>query len=73
VIEGIGRTKVGGENLTWKRGDTFCIPSWYEYQHFADSPSTAYLYRFDDRPMVTALGYYRAEEVEEVEDLKSLI
>ncbi|KAK3080076.1 hypothetical protein LTS18_003195, partial [Coniosporium uncinatum] len=28
VIEGSGSTDIDGQNITWTRGDTFCIPSW---------------------------------------------
>jgi gentisate 1,2-dioxygenase len=55
--------------LTWKKGDTFCIPAWYKYQHFADEGETVYLYRFDDKPMLKALGFYRVDGV----DLESLV
>jgi gentisate 1,2-dioxygenase len=48
----------------WRQGDTFCIPSWYEYQLFAGGKETLYLYRFDDRPMIEALGFYRSESTE---------
>ena len=64
----------------WKKGDTFCIPSWYPYQvsltlqyclsiaeavasqHLADGTSDVYLYRFDDIPMISSLGFYRTAE-----------
>jgi gentisate 1,2-dioxygenase len=35
--------------------------SWYKYQHCAGPEDTVYLYRFDDRPMIEALGFYRSE------------
>ncbi|GMG38874.1 unnamed protein product [Aspergillus oryzae] len=60
VITGEGHSEVGGQTLEWKAGDTFCVPSWYPYQHFADAGETVYLYRFDDKPMITALGFYRS-------------
>ncbi|KAL2844123.1 RmlC-like cupin domain-containing protein [Aspergillus pseudoustus] len=60
VISGSGRSQVGEQTLLWKSGDTFCVPSWYQYQHFADEGQTVYLYRFDDKPMITALGFYRS-------------
>lgn len=69
VIQGSGSTKVGDNSLTWKEGDTFCIPSWYPYQHCAESDQTVYLYRFDDMPMITALGFYRQES----DDVESLV
>lgn len=59
VYEGRGRTHVGETTLTWERGDTFCIPAWARYRHEADK--NAYFFRFDDRPVLEAIGAYRAE------------
>lgn len=72
VVEGSGHTTIGEEEFKWQKGDTFCIPSWYPFQHFAsgkqgDEP--VYLYRFDDKPMLTALGFYRTAET----DVESLV
>jgi gentisate 1,2-dioxygenase len=60
VIEGRGHSVIGEETIKWKKSDTFCIPAWYKYQHFADGDETVYLYRFDDMPMLKSLGFYRA-------------
>jgi gentisate 1,2-dioxygenase len=70
VVEGAGYTEVEGKILAWERGDTFCIPSWHHYQHFASSGETVYLYRFDDKPMLNSLGIYRNNETD-VEALSS--
>jgi gentisate 1,2-dioxygenase len=59
VYEGRGLTRVGGDLLEWQRGDTFCIPSWAAYRHEAARDS--YLFRYDDRPILEAIGAYRAE------------
>ena len=66
VIEGSGHSVIDGKTFEWKRSDTFCVPSWCKYQHFADDRETVYLYRFDDKPMIEALGFYRqaGEDVE---------
>lgn len=72
VVEGKGYTTIGGKKFTWEKGDTFCIPSWYPYQHFAGgSPGQAavYLYRFDDKPMLNSLGFYRTADM----DVESLV
>jgi gentisate 1,2-dioxygenase len=61
VVEGSGYTEIDGKRFNWKQNDTFCIPAWNQYQHFADSSKTVYLYRFDDKPMLKALGFYRVE------------
>lgn len=60
VIEGRGYTEIEGRAMSWKKGDTFCIPSWHRYQHFAED-ERVYLYRFDDKVMLKALGLYRVE------------
>lgn len=69
VIQGSGYSTVGDQTLTWKQGDTFCIPAWHRYQHCANGSETVYLYRFDDRPMLKALGFYRVDGV----DVESLV
>ena len=63
VVSGSGRSIIGDTEYEWEAGDTFCIPSWYKYQHYANSEEV-YLYRFDDRPMLDALGFYRSEEMD---------
>ncbi|GAB1215856.1 hypothetical protein ATERTT37_005054 [Aspergillus terreus] len=70
VITGSGYSMVGEQRLTWEKGDTFCVPSWYKYEHHADAGETVYLYRFDDKPMIEALGFYRTQEMD-VEKLVS--
>ncbi|KAI7777482.1 gentisatedioxygenase [Diaporthe eres] len=62
VVEGSGYSTIGGKIFAWEKGDTFCIPSWYPYQHFASDSndgSPVYLYRFDDKhgPCSTPLGF----------------
>ncbi|KAM5386566.1 hypothetical protein ACJZ2D_000529 [Fusarium nematophilum] len=70
VVEGAGYSIIGGKRFEWKRGDTFCVPSWYAYQHFASSGAgSVYLYRFDDKPMLRALGFYRSADM----DVESLV
>lgn len=72
VVEGSGYSTIDGKIFPWEKGDTFCIPSWYPYQHFAsDSNDGApvYLYRFDDKPMLNSLGFYRTADM----DVESLV
>ena len=59
VFGGRGTTRVGDVTLSWQKGDTFCIPSWAPYRH--EASSTTYLFRYDDRPVLEAIGAYRAE------------
>ena len=58
-----GYTEIDGKDFKWKQGDTFCIPTWNKYQHHASEAGTVYLYRFDDKPQLKALGLYRVEGV----------
>ncbi|TKA70414.1 hypothetical protein B0A49_06212 [Cryomyces minteri] len=69
VISGRGYSEIEGKKYEWKQGDTFCVPSWHKYQHFTDGSETVYLYRFDDKPMLKSLGFYRVEG----EDIESLV
>jgi gentisate 1,2-dioxygenase len=64
IIEGKGYSIIEGKKFEWTKGDTFCIPAWHRYQHFADSSETVYLYRFDDKPMLKALGFYRTDAMD---------
>lgn len=70
VVSGSGWSLIGDEKIQWKRGDTFCIPSWYTYCHHASPEETVYLYRSHDKPMLSALGFYRTTEMD-VEALAS--
>ena len=60
IIEGTGHSVVGDQTIYWKQGDTFAIPAWHKYQHFADDKQV-FLYRFHDKPMLQALGLYRVD------------
>jgi gentisate 1,2-dioxygenase len=62
VVEGRGTTRVGTAELRWERGDTFAIPAWMPYVHAAEEKS--YLFRFDDRPLLEAIGAYRCAALE---------
>ncbi|KAI1839905.1 hypothetical protein JX265_005749 [Neoarthrinium moseri] len=65
VVQGSGQSVINGETYSWQQGDTFCIPSWHAYQHFAGAgPGPTYLYRFDDKPMLRSLGFYRTSDMD---------
>lgn len=61
IIQGSGHSEINGQRFDWKQGDTFCVPAWNKYQHTAGPGENVYLYRFHDKPMLTALGFYRVE------------
>jgi gentisate 1,2-dioxygenase len=62
VYEGSGRTQVGDITLNWKRGDSFAVPAWQTVVHENTGDERVYLFRFDDRPLMSALSALRADE-----------
>ena len=60
VYEGRGRTQIGEQTVSWEPGDTFCIHSWTQYRH--DATTQSYLFRYDDAPVLRAIGGYRSEQ-----------
>ncbi len=62
VVEGSGQSRIGEQTLEWQRGDTFAIPAWMPYVHTANEKT--YFFRFDDRPLLEAVGAYRAAALE---------
>jgi gentisate 1,2-dioxygenase len=61
VYSGSGHSQVGDVTLEWRAGDCFAVPSWQHVRHTAAEADGAYLFRMDDRPLLTALGAYRIE------------
>jgi gentisate 1,2-dioxygenase len=61
VYEGQGRSRIGTTVLEWKQGDTFAVPGWQTAVHENTGNQRAYLFRFDDRPLVRALAMYRSD------------
>ena len=59
VVEGTGRSVVGGQTFEWTPHDVFVVPSWCEVSHQADQD--AVLFSFSDRPVQRALGLWREE------------
>jgi len=59
VIEGSGRTVVGGESLEWGPHDVFIVPSWKWYYHEASDESV--LFSFSDRPVQEKIGLFREQ------------
>jgi gentisate 1,2-dioxygenase len=59
VVEGRGRTRIGGEVLGWGRRDIFVVPSWVPVAHHAEDESI--LFSMSDRPTQQALGLWKEE------------
>ena len=62
VYDGEGQTVFAdGTALTWTRGDTFALPAWQTSRMENTGSQRAYLFRFDDRPLLSAIGAYRCD------------
>ena len=61
VYDGCGISRIGETVVRWKRGDTIAVPAWQTTRHVADDRRPAYLFRYDDRPLINALGAYRCD------------
>ncbi len=61
VYDGCGISRIGETVVRWKRGDTIAVPAWQTTRHVADDRQPAYLFRYDDRPLIDALGAYRCD------------
>src|SRR5690606_35892451 len=60
VVEGEGSTRAGDEELHWRRGDVFAIPSWRAYSHHATRD--AHLVRVSDEPVMRAFDFLRTAQ-----------
>lgn len=62
-VKGSGHTiiKNDGKETTirWEDKDTFCVPSWSEVVHVNEGDSSAYLYNFNDAPLLKNLNIFR--------------
>lgn len=65
IHKGTGRTVIKQDDkeevLEWTTKDTFCIPSWAEFQHFNDSSDTAYIFSYSDTALLQNLGMHRVK------------
>lgn len=57
VVEGTGRTTIGGKAFEWKPKDIFVVPSWQEVVHEANAD--AVLFSYSDRVAQQKLGIWR--------------
>ena len=65
VHAGKGSTKATSPNgqeytLKWSKGDSFVVPTWFNFSNSADEGEDVYLFSFSDKPMQTNLGFWRS-------------
>lgn len=62
VAEGRGHSIIAGRRYDWTEHDIFAVPSWAWHEHHNDDPNNpAFLFNFNDYPMINALDLAREE------------
>ncbi|HVO13579.1 MAG TPA: cupin domain-containing protein [Alphaproteobacteria bacterium] len=61
VMQGAGRSTIGGAAIDWSYGDTFVAPCWHRIEHRADADSV--LFAMSDEPLMRFAKYYRFESL----------
>ena len=61
VVQGKGRSVIGGQPFDWGKGDIIALPSWALHQHANTGSEDAILFSISDRPVIESLGFYREE------------
>ncbi len=59
VVEGSGRSRIGGETFAWKRHDIFIVPTWVPVSHESDEESV--MFSFSERAAQKELGVWLQE------------
>jgi gentisate 1,2-dioxygenase len=62
VVEGTGYSMVGGQRLDWEDKDVFTVPTWTFCEHVNSGDRPAFLFSFNDAPVMKALSLYREEK-----------
>ncbi len=62
---GNGVSTIGETTIAWSEGDTFVVPAWMPHTHRNESGEPAYLFRFDDGPLMRSLGWHRTANASE--------
>ncbi len=58
ILEGSGRSVVGGKQFDWEQFDTFCVPGGEWYEHHNNTDRDAVVFITTDEPALRALGLY---------------
>ena len=61
MIDGRGVTEVAGQTFDWERNDIFVVPGFAWRRHASHYADDAILYAVSDRPLLEAIGQYRAQ------------
>lgn len=61
VFRGKGTTVIDDVRFEWEEGDSFVVPLWRYHRHENTHERPAILFVMNDKPLMQALGFYRAE------------
>ncbi|MFC5587330.1 cupin domain-containing protein [Sporosarcina soli] len=55
VFEGQGYTVIDGQKFEWEKGDFFILPPWSYHEHVNTGEEDAYLFSYNDKPVMEKL------------------
>jgi gentisate 1,2-dioxygenase len=74
VAQGHGYSVIGGKRFDWQEHDIFCVPAWQWHEHVNLDPSEeAFLFSFNDFPVMESMGVKIEEPYEENSGLQTLV
>lgn len=74
VAQGCGYSVIGGKRFYWQEHDIFCVPSWVWHEHVnLDPVKEAFLFSFNDFPIVEAMGVKLEEAFGESDGFQTVL
>jgi gentisate 1,2-dioxygenase len=61
VIDGKGKTEIGGQTFDWEQNDILVVPNFVWRKHINTGSSNAILYTVSDSALLKNIGQYRAQ------------
>lgn len=65
VLEGTGYTVIDGQKFEWEKGDFFILPPWSYHEHVNTGSQDAFLFSFNDKPVMEKLELEYSEVYQE--------
>lgn len=73
VAQGRGYSVIGGKRFDWQEHDIFCVPAWQWHEHVNLDPEVeAFLFSFNDFPVIEALGVRLEEALSDTDGCQSI-
>ena len=69
VVDGQGYTVIDGQKFEWEKGDFFILPPWSYHEHVNTGHTDAYLFSFNDKPVMENLKLEYSENLEDKDGL----